>query len=178
MHFQTKNQLYWCISKPKFLRLRCISKAKIQKMMHFQSTICLIQYKACTLVMKPNHNCSMPLDFVQWLWAGLHPCWDRESHLVPFLCIRICRDISGLLTNAIFRERSLLSRFHRHGLPRVRSWKVFVWRFANIFWWLHMLMGDSIHYVYQYSGRIFWCLQREFCLMQIFLWVLSSIFAF
>lgn len=28
---------------------------------------CLIQYKACTLVMKPNHNCSMPLDFVQWL---------------------------------------------------------------------------------------------------------------
>lgn len=29
----------------------------------FQSVL----YKACTLVMKPNHNCSMPLDFVQWL---------------------------------------------------------------------------------------------------------------
>lgn len=50
--------------------------------MHFQTKISQItmyfqskntkndafsKYKACTLVMKPNHNCSMPLDFVQWL---------------------------------------------------------------------------------------------------------------
>ena len=56
MHFQTK-----------ISQITMYFQSKIQKMMHFQSTICLIQYKACTLVMKPNHNCNMPLDFVQWL---------------------------------------------------------------------------------------------------------------
>ena len=56
MHFQTK-----------ISQITMYFQSKNTKNDAFQSTICLIQYKACTLVMKPNHNCSMPLDFVQWL---------------------------------------------------------------------------------------------------------------
>lgn len=56
MHFQTK-----------ISQITMYFQSKNTKNDAFQSTICLIQYKACTLVMKPNHNCNMPLDFVQWL---------------------------------------------------------------------------------------------------------------
>ena len=63
MHFQTK-----------ISQITMYFQSKNTKNDAFQSTICLIQYKACTLVMNPNHNCNMPLDFVQWLRAGLHPC--------------------------------------------------------------------------------------------------------
>lgn len=56
MHFQTK-----------ISQITMYFQSKNTKNDAFSKYICLIQYKACTLVMKPNHNCSMPLDFVQWL---------------------------------------------------------------------------------------------------------------
>lgn len=66
MHFQTKTSYIDVFPNQNFSDYDVFPEQKY-KNDAFQSTICLIQYKACTLVMKPNHNCNMPLDFGQWL---------------------------------------------------------------------------------------------------------------
>lgn len=131
MHFQTKNQLYWCISKPKFLRLRCISRAKIQKMMHFKVQFVLYStepiYVLLTSTMGWCHTFFVLLNPVLFTSTLFFFCrrWHREFCLFSFGLTEYIMFMADVMHIKVL---SFLAGSHHHSLftlqRYVKSWQI------------------------------------------------------